>query len=225
MRYFAFLYTVFFLLKPMAMADLCIQDFWKEAETESIVELLEDQIRKMEMITERFGLNNPYRICNEENGDTIFHIALRARADSSLIDLLINFRFYPLLHVENTFRETPLDLMEEQSEFYSDILNRKPNLKLSSLSISPPSSDRTPEITISGVTQGQILRVYRNNDCTNFITTRIVVEPHQTSITIEVPQLPSMTDSYNYYVTVRDPISGNESACSANKITYELVLW
>ena len=78
----------------------------------------------------------------------------------------------------------------------------------------PPSSsvtstDSTPNVTISGVEKGELIRVYRDSSCTTQVGKKRV---EGTSVTVTVAPLPG-GGTYNFYAKTFDT-AGNESSCS-----------
>ena len=125
------------------------------------------------------------------------------------------------LHVQAKATQDGQELLSTV-EVVSAILDNTPPsaLALTHFSTQSPSNDRTPEITISDVTEGDTINLYRESRCTTSVGTATVLAG-KTSVAIEVNELPNVDGSYDFYATVTDQ-AGNRSGCSTDKLTYVL---
>ena len=86
------------------------------------------------------------------------------------------------------------------------------------LSFDPASGgDTTPDISVSGITPGDLVRVYSNSGCTTVAAPATRVDGVSRSITLNAI---SGAAAYNFYATATDA-AGNVSACSSSA-TYTL---
>ena len=86
------------------------------------------------------------------------------------------------------------------------------------LSFDPTSgADTTPDISVSGITPGDLVQVYSNSGCTTVAAPATRVDGISRSITLNAI---SGAAAYNFYATATDA-AGNVSACSSSA-TYTL---
>ena len=125
------------------------------------------------------------------------------------------------LHVQAKVTQDGQDLFSTV-EVVSAVLDNTPPTDLTSanFSVQSPSNDRTPEVTISGVTEGDTINLYRESSCTTSVGSA-TVSAGKTSVASTVNELPNTDGSYDFYATVTDQ-AGNISDCSTDKVTYVL---
>ena len=89
-------------------------------------------------------------------------------------------------------------------------------LALQNPATSPNTSD-TPQIRISGVTNGDVIKLYKNNTCT---APNLMGSGTASGTTIDITSSSLGSDgTYNFYATSSDAL-GNESACSSATVAY-----
>lgn len=225
-KFLIFLHVSFFLLKPVMANDLCRISYADPNYTvEDITELIKAYEEQMAYVRETFfpereGLFFLY--CNEKNETPLFLAVQEPNASAEFIRLLIISQ-PDALYVTNTSGITPLEIIRENPELHEALFERELELlPLSSFSISGPSSDRYPEITVSGLEYRQIAEFFRNSNCTSWVGGKMVADRNQSSIQVSMPQLPGVPGPYDYYVQISDML-GNSSVCSPYKLTYELL--
>ena len=99
------------------------------------------------------------------------------------------------------------------SYIYDNTVPSTPTLSFTT----PSGSDTTPDISVSVITPGDLVRVYSNSGCTTVAAPATRVDGVSRSITLNAI---SGAAAYNFYATATDA-AGNVSACSA-MATYTL---
>lgn len=94
----------------------------------------------------------------------------------------------------------------------SVILDNTPPKK-PSLSVTSPGNNRTPGITVSNVSPGDQITLYRGSGCTGESQGSKTVPGSASSVVITAKELPNTSATYRYYAKSRDA-AGNESLCS-----------
>lgn len=94
----------------------------------------------------------------------------------------------------------------------SVILDNTPPKK-PSLSVTSPGNNRTPDITVSNVSPGDQITLYRGSGCTGESQGSKTVPGSASSVVITAKELPNTSATYRYYAKSRDA-AGNESLCS-----------
>ena len=214
----------FFLLTPV-MANLCHISYADPNHTvEDIIELIEVQEDAIAFAKESFPENEGpfFFYCNERRETALFLAVQEPGARVEFIRLLITSE-PDTIYARNISGVRPLDIIRQNPELHAALFDRELDLlPLSSFSISGPSTNKYPEITVSGLEYRQLVVFHRNSNCTNEVETRMNTDRNQDSIQVRMPQLPFMPGSYDYYIQIEDML-GNMSACSPYKLTYELL--
>ena len=83
--------------------------------------------------------------------------------------------------------------------------------------VSSPGNSDTPQIRVSGVTSGDVIKLYKNNTCT---APNLMGSGTASGATHDITSSSLGSDStFNFYATASD-VTGNESACSSATVAY-----
>ena len=83
--------------------------------------------------------------------------------------------------------------------------------------VASPGSDDTPQIRVSGVANGLVVKLYKNNTCT---APNLMGSGTASGATIDITSSALGSDAtFNFYATASDAL-GNESACSSATVAY-----
>ena len=94
-----------------------------------------------------------------------------------------------------------------------------PGTPLIAMATSSPGTDTTPDVTVSNLTAGDMVRVYSDSSCGTEAAGAVLAQG-ATSVTITVSEL-SGTGEHTFYAKAFD-LAGNGSPCSESPATYTL---